>query len=293
MTMVEVLAAGTERAASPLATVSFRAIFAGWLVATGIAVLLYLGGLAMGFSAFNAWNAHESAKGIGIGTAIWMVLTWIVSLWLGGMFASWSAAHDDRTIGSLHGVSVWGLSVTAVFLWLALGLGAMHHGDRSMGPSMGPSQATPMLAGSTADATGASNAASGASNAASLAVLQADVQAHLKMPDSQTADPIVAALLSGNNAAAAALFAASNRISTADGASIVASLAADAQAAQLDMKRRADRVAHDAAMTLWIGFASVLLGLIAALLGGWVGAHHIGRIYHLRAFETPANHRVK
>jgi hypothetical protein len=286
MTMVEVLAAGTERVGSPLAAVSFRAIFAGWLVATGIAVLLYLGGLAMGFSAFNAWNAHESAKGIGIGTAIWMVLTWIVSLWLGGMFASWSAAHDDRTIGSLHGVSVWGLSVTAVFLWLALGLGAMHHGDRSMGPSMRPSQATPMLAGSTADATGASNAAS-------LAVLQADVQARLKMPDSQTADPIVAALLGGNNAAAAALFAASNRISTADGASIVASLAADAQAAQLDMKRRADRVAHDAAMTLWIGFASVLLGLIAAILGGWVGAHHIGRIYHLRAFETSADHRVK
>jgi hypothetical protein len=286
MTMVEVLAAGTERAGSPLAAVSFRAIFAGWLVATGIAVLLYLGGLAMGFSAFNAWNAHESAKGVGIGTAIWMVLTWIVSLWLGGMFASWSAAHDDRTIGSLHGVSVWGLSVTAVFLWLALGLGAMHHADRPIGPNMGSPSATPMLAGSAADATGASNTAS-------LAVLQADVQAHLKMPDSQTADPIVAALLGGNNAAAAALFAASNRTSTADGASIVASLAADAQAAQLDMKRRADRVAHDAAMTLWIGFASVLLGLIAAILGGWVGAHHIGRIYHLRAFETPANHRVK
>jgi hypothetical protein len=284
--MVEVLAAGTERARNPLAAVSFRAIFAGWLVATGIAVLLYLGGLAMGFSAFNAWNAHESAKGIGIGTAIWMVLTWIVSLWLGGMFASWSAAHDDRTIGSLHGVSVWGLSVTAVFLWLALGLGAMHHGDRLVGPRMGSPSATPMLAGSAADATGASNAAS-------LAVLQADVQAHLKMPDSQTADPIVAALLVGNDAAAAALFAASNRTSTADGASIVASLAADAQAAQLDMKRRADRVAHDAAVTLWIGFASVLLGLIAAILGGWMGAHHIGRVYHLRTFETSANHRVK
>lgn len=285
--MVEVLAAGTERAGSPLVAVSFRAIFAGWLVATGIAVLLYLGGLAMGFSAFNAWHAQASAKGIGIGTAIWMVLTWIVSLWLGGMFASWFAAHDDRTIGSLHGVSVWGLSVTAVFLWLALGLGAVHHGDRPMGPSMGPLQATPMLAaGSTADAAGAQSDAS-------LAVLQADVQAHLKMPDLQTADPIVAALLGGNNAAAAALFAASNRTSTAEGASIVASIAADAQAAQMEMKRRADRVAHDAAYTLWIGFASVLLGLIAAILGGWVGAHHIGRVYHLRTFETSANHRVK
>ncbi|RDS82309.1 hypothetical protein DWU98_09815 [Dyella monticola] len=284
--MVDVLVAQTERAGSPLAAMSFRAIFAGWLVATGIAVLLYVGGLAMGFSAFDAWNAPASARGIGIGTAIWMVLTWIVSLWLGGMFASWFAAHDDRTIGSLHGVTVWGLSVTVVFLWLALGLGAMHRGGRPMGPGMGPPQGMPMPAGLAAGAAGAPGGAS-------LAVLQADVQARLTTRDRQTADSIVAALLSGNNAAAATLFAASNRTSTADGAGIVASIAADAQAAQLDMKRRADRMAHNVATALWIGFASVLLGLIAATLGGWVGAHHIGRIYHLRTFETSANHSVR
>src|SRR5580658_8307689 len=99
--MADVMVAQVNSVDDRFAAMSFRAIFAGWLVATGIAVLLYVGGLALGFSAFNAWNVSASVKGIGIGTAIWLVLTWIVSLWLGGMFASWYAAHDDHTIGTL------------------------------------------------------------------------------------------------------------------------------------------------------------------------------------------------
>ncbi|MBE1160798.1 hypothetical protein [Dyella acidiphila] len=280
--MVDVLVAETSVMESRVAAMSFRAIVAGWLVATGIAVLLYVGGMAMGFSAFNAWNAHASAKGIGIGTAIWMVLTWIVSLWLGGMFASWYAAHDDRTIGSLHGATVWGLSVSVAFLWLALGLGAMHREAAPMHAGMGP---PPADAGMPA---GPAPGALAAGGDGSLAVLQADVQARLTTHDRPTADQIVAALLAGNDNMAANLFAAVNRTSAADGAGIVAAIAADTQAAQLDAKRRADQLAHNAATVLWIGFASLLLGLLAAALGGWVGAHHIGRIYHLRRFENSA-----
>lgn len=268
---------------------SFRAIFAGWLVATGVAVLLYVAGLAMGFSAFDAWHAHSSAKGIGIGTAIWVVLTWIVSLWLGGMFASWYAAHDDRTIGTLHGVTVWGLAVTVAVFWMALGLGALHRdgGPMRAGAEMPPHPAAGMPAPAP-DAPGA-----GAWEGGSIAVLQADVDARLNSHDKQTADPIVAALIAGRNDVAANLFAASNRTTSAEGASIVASLAADTQAAQREAKIRADRIAHDAAATLWIAFASILLGLIAATLGGWVGAHHIGRIYHLRRFESSGGYRLR
>jgi hypothetical protein len=135
--MVDVLMAQGENR-ELLAGMSFRAVLAGWLVATGIAVLLFAGGLAMGFSAFDAWHAQASAKGIGIGTSIWMVLTWVVSLALGGMFASWYAAHDDRTIGTLHGVIVWALAVTVVFFWVATGLGAMHRENGPMHANMAP-----------------------------------------------------------------------------------------------------------------------------------------------------------
>jgi hypothetical protein len=290
MAMVDVLVAQAGGVDDRLAGMSFRAVFAGWLVATGVAVLLYVGGLAMGFSAFNAWNVSASAKGIGIGTSIWIVLTWIVSLWLGGMFASWSAAHNDRTIGSLHGVTVWGLSVTVAFFWVVMGLGgAMHRDAGAMHPDMGPPPGAGMPAGPASGEAGAS----AWMGDGSLAVLQADVQGRLNARDRPTSDQIVAALLAGRDNVAANLFAASNRTTTADGASIVAAIAADTQAAQLDAKRRADRIAHDAAAVLWIGFASVLLGLLAAALGGWVGAHHIGRIYHLRRFDTPNGSRVR
>ena len=81
--------AGTSFDSSELAihpTMHFRAVIAGWLVASGIAILLYVGGMALGFSSFNAWDAETSAKSMGIGTAIWVALTWVTSLLLGGLF---------------------------------------------------------------------------------------------------------------------------------------------------------------------------------------------------------------
>jgi len=94
----------------------WSAIFGGWLVAGGIAFLLYVAGLAIGFAAFDPYNASATAKGIGIGTALWMVLTWAVALFLGGMFASWFDGKTDRTVGALHGIAVWGLSIAATFV---------------------------------------------------------------------------------------------------------------------------------------------------------------------------------
>src|ERR1700694_2898284 len=103
-------------------TMRWGAIFGGWLVATGMASLIYVAGLAPGFTAVDPYNAEASAKGLGIGTAIWVVLTWAVALFLGGMFASWFDGRSDQTVGTLHGVTVWGLSVAASGALLAVGL---------------------------------------------------------------------------------------------------------------------------------------------------------------------------
>ena len=88
-------------------TMNWGAIFGGWLVATGIASLIYVGGLAVGLNGFNPYGAAAT------GAAIWIVLTWAVSLFIGGMFASWFDGNADQTVGTLHGITVWGLSVTA------------------------------------------------------------------------------------------------------------------------------------------------------------------------------------
>src|SRR6201991_1880870 len=78
---------------------NFRAVFGGWLVASGWAALFYVAGLGMGFSAFDADHAGASAKAVGIGSGIWVVRVWTASLFVGGLFASWFDAPDDQTIG--------------------------------------------------------------------------------------------------------------------------------------------------------------------------------------------------
>ena len=48
----------------------------------------------------------------------------------------------------------------------------------------------------------------------------------------------------------------------------------------------ADRTAHYLAMTLWIVFISSFLALLAAAVGGWLGASHVHRVYHLRKYTV-------
>jgi hypothetical protein len=103
-------------------TMNWGAIFGGWLVAMGIAFLIYVGGLAVGFDGFDPYDAAATS------TAIWIILTWAVSLFIGGMFASWFDGKADQTVGTLHGITVWGLSVTASALLFMVRMTHVIHG---------------------------------------------------------------------------------------------------------------------------------------------------------------------
>jgi hypothetical protein len=124
-------------------TMNWGAIFGGWLIATGIMTLLYLGGLAAGYSGFGSFDAATSAGSM-TGIAIWMVITWAASLFLGGMFASWFDGKNDQTVGTLHGITVWGMAVTTHTLLFILGVmhgmhgaaageNVVHHAPMAMG----------------------------------------------------------------------------------------------------------------------------------------------------------------
>lgn len=206
------------------------AIIGGWLVATGIASMLYVAGLALGFSAFDPNNAEATAKGIGMGTAGWMILTWTVSLFLGGMFASWFDGRSDPTMGALHGVTVWGLSIAASGLVLALGLAqALQGGAALAGGSVAQAQMSQRAAPSS-NVQGAPGAA----------------------PSGMPATP-------AQSAGAPA--------GTPDPA-------------------HAEAVKRYTATAMCIAFLSILFALVASGIGGWLGAGHIHRIYHLRRYEA-------
>lgn len=248
----------------------FKAVIAGWLVATASAGLLYVAGLALGFASFDAWNTAGSAKGIGIGTAIWMIITWAGSLFVGGLFAAWFDGRNDETSGALHGVTVWGLSLSTTALWLALGLSHTMSGHGH-----------PPMGGPDADGHDGAPAMSGA-----VGVLDANISYQLTGRERGSSGPIVAALLAGQNDMATSLLAADTGTTTASAANSLQRLGPQIDAARTEARMAADRTAHYLSLTLWIAFISGFLSLLAAAIGGWLGASHIQRVYHLRKYPA-------
>jgi hypothetical protein len=315
------------------ATMRWSAIVGGWMVATGIASLMYVAGLAIGFTAFDPYNAAVTAKGIGTATAMWMVLTWAASLFLGGMFASWFDGRADQTVGSLHGVAVWGLSIAASGLLLAVGLtqfvqggAAILKGGAMVGASAAGMSAPPSrgVAGPMDDAiiglqarvtqrvaqTTARNApgaalvvpapvapapAAGAATPASPPAAQAsaaDVRRAADQLDRQTMAAVATALMKGNTENAKALLAANTSMSPADIDQTLQDLSAQVDKYKADVQATADAAARYTATAMWIIFFSSLIALVAAAIGGWLGAGHIHRVYHLRRYETAVAPRL-
>lgn len=261
---------GSAIAVDPFTPMRWSAVFAGWFVATGIAIILYGAGAALGFTAFNPHNAEAAAKGLGIGTMIWMILTWAASLFVGGLFASWFDGRADDTMGSLHGITVWGVAMTASTLWLALTIGQLNHGHK---PSHG-------------DAMGAMAATSNEP----MAVLRTDVHRTLATQrenhaDRRTEEALIAALVAGHTDTARAILIAQTEMPTDAATMRVNTWLPVANATRDQLKSDADRLKHYAAVGMLTLLLSAVAGLIAAALGGWAGSRHIHRIYHLRRYE--------
>jgi hypothetical protein len=175
-------------------TMRWSAIIGGWLVAMGIASLMYAAGLALGFTAFDPYNAEATAKGVGMGTALWMVLTWAVSLFLGGMFASWFDGRSDQTVGTLHGVTVWGLSVAASGLLLAVGLTQVVQGGAAI--VQGGAMTGAAAAGMPVPQMQSRGPASGATDEA-ITGLQAQLTQRVAQTNARSASPATAPSTSG------------------------------------------------------------------------------------------------
>jgi len=285
---------------------------------------MYVAGLAFGFSVFDPYNASASAKSVGIGTALWIVLTWAVSLFLGGMFASWFDGRADQTVGTLHGVAVWGLAIAASGLLVALGATQALQGGAAIaraGAAMGATspgttmrapvtpeddalttlQAQVTLRVAQASARGATatvsvpapggqpaaappTAAPATSTAAQAS--PADVRRASEQLDALTMALVARALYRGDTEGAKALLAANTSLPQPEIDQTVQGMSAQVEKAKSDVKAAADAAARYSAMAMWVIFFSLLLALIAAAAGGWLGAGHIHRVYHLRRYEA-------
>ena len=276
---------------------SWSAIFGGWLIAAGMAFLLYVVGLAVGFAAFDPYNAAATAKGIGIGTALWIVLTGTVSSFLGGMFASWFDGKADPTVGALHGITVWGLSLAVSLLLFALGVTQVAQGGAAV--VQGAAHGGAAAASAAADATtglqaqltqriAQASARGMTTEGAQPAGLPnaTDVRRAADQLDRRTMASVAGALMKGDTENAKALLGANTSLSQAEIDQTLQSVMTQVDKYKAEAQAAADRAARYTATALWTVFFSSFIALLAAAIGGWLGARHIHRVYHLRRYET-------
>ena len=295
--------------------ISWTAIFSGWLVALGFAWLFYIMGVAVGFSAFDVNASDSVAKGIGIGTTIWVILTWAVSLFLGGMFASWVDARPNTTVGALHGVAVWGLASGMTLLLAAMGFTNLLQGAAGLvqtSAAMGAATAagagggseTPLGRASSLVGTQLKRAVAQTSSRQNASTVAASGTTGGPAPTPPTAAssgtagesrPTIAGLsnettaaaaldlLRGRNDDAKARLVADSGLQPAEVDSVLQSLSSQLEKSKAQIKDAAEQVRRYSAAALWAVVLSTIIGLIAAAFGGSLGAGQVERFYDDRS----------
>lgn len=144
---------------------SWGAIIAGLVIATVLQLLFMLGGAALGLA---AWSPETTAEGAGMAAGIWIAISSLVALFIGGMTAGRLAGFLTPDDGAIHGVLVWGTSMI-VTVWLAAsGVGAVLGGTLNLAGSP--------LAADIVQQTGMEQVAEDAEQTAQQQAAQADAE---------------------------------------------------------------------------------------------------------------------
>lgn len=285
------------------APISWGAVFAGLVFTLAIAWLLHLLGSALGLSIVDMTDAEAVGKGLAYGAAFWVLVSWAISFFLGGLLAGRLAGKADRAVGIMHGMTLWGVATLLMVLLGMAGLTSLLQTAGSAlraGAGMGAAAAgggAPGMAGPVG-----SNVAAGlqaelkqkVSEALAQAaqqggpgaqVSQAEARRAVEQLDRQTLGEIAGALVRGDAEQAKHILAASTTLSRAEVNQIVDGLGTEAQRYQREAKEAADKAAGYSSAVLWAVFVSSAIGLVLAIIGGWMGARSVARIYGYRFYE--------
>lgn len=111
--------------------ISWAAVFAGTVVAIATQILLVVLGTGIGVALTQQALPAPSSTGVSIGTGVWWLVTWIISLFVGGMVAGRIAAMPDRADSGMHGLVTWGLTTLFSALLLTTAAGPLVGGSLS------------------------------------------------------------------------------------------------------------------------------------------------------------------
>ena len=87
-------------------------------------------GIGLGTVSVNAGTTPD-ASSLGVGAAIWWLISSIIALAFGGYVAAWLAGVELRWDGLLHGLLTWGISTLLTFYLLTSAIGGLIGGGAS------------------------------------------------------------------------------------------------------------------------------------------------------------------
>jgi len=278
-----------EGAPSFRSRISWGAIFAGAVIALAIGLMLNVLGAAVGATLVDATARQTpNASSFGIGAGIWLLVSNLIGLAVGGYAAARLSGTADGTDGTLHGFAVW----AATFLVSAVLLGNLVAG-------VGATAANGLSGVVGGLGRGAGSVISGvgeqAANRTSTSTIQSATQSVIDRaqsalsgtggnPASMTSDQreaeiatLVGRRVTDGNLSQTdrdrlnTLVAAEFNISPQEAQSRVQSAEQQAQQALQQAEERArqaaDAAAKGASVASFSIFATMLLGLIATVLG--------------------------
>jgi hypothetical protein len=261
--------------------ISWAAIFGGVILVIAVQLLLSMLGAGIGLGTVNTTSgATPEASSFGLAAGIWWVVSSSIALAFGGYVAAWLAGIEIRWDGVLHGLITWAIATSLTLYLLTSAVGGLIGGGFS-------------VLGRTVSAAGSGLKEAVQPLAQSVGVspdmLQQQAQAYLRPsnPDPATMSPqeaqkeavsnLVAYTKGGPDAPAARervinIMAAQQHISHDEATKRFDETQAKLQRARdqavQTAKDAADASAAAASKTSFAAFGNLLLGAIAAALGG-------------------------
>lgn len=110
---------------------SWGAILAGVAVALVTLLALNLLGLSIGLGVLKPAEEGRYAA-VGIGAGIWMVISTIISLFIGGWVSARMSGIPDARKGILHGIVMWSIVTLLTFYLMSTAIGGLFSGAASV-----------------------------------------------------------------------------------------------------------------------------------------------------------------
>ena len=282
--------------------ISWGAIFAGAVAALGLWLTLYAFGLAVGLTALDPDNPG-SLRSSGVFTGIWGVVSPLAALFVGGVVAGRGAGLVGRGEGAAHGLVMWGLAtVVGAFMVIAavaavirgvasVGQVAVHAGGAALGAgpqrTPGPGALAERLGIDTDDALGPVNRRL---EAAGLPPIRPE------QLEAATAQAIRSAVREGrgDHDVLVQAIAQNTALPRADAEEVANRIEMQIEKSRgraservLAAQAGAIRAAEASGKAFWGVFGALLLGLVAAVVGGALGVPRV-RGRRREYVETPA-----